>query len=429
MTTKNYNVYIKMIKLACNNVKTEICKLNLFKESQVQVKIRAKDTLVVLTERIVKHSKNAITLYSKKADKFLVIRCSEPTIHMATASEIFVESIVKSRDARVAQKRLVELGAAEHFLHDAYVYDTKHPVSDKKFLAIEKAKDIVAAVYSLNILGSFDFTAIGPKINDKVKETLEEMAYNPKFSFLTKEQVDRLTENKYVSEFKKQLSVFEKKDTAAVENTVKMDKVRKVVKQARVHSKETPITSKTLLLTDLYRGAFAELPLSNRRRKFINLKVRNNDILIAPKSALPTKRQFASIESMTKHNYIMDFYADQMPVDMDPSNNAQYLFRQENKMYKYMWGVVQSVHYQQGRLVFPDGTNMVVPKDEAPHEFFHKVNTTYAALFGFTREDERGGKEWLYDAIRKAYTDEGTADYRLAMIEARLTGKLKAKTE
>ena len=59
-------------------------------------------------------------------------------------------------------------------------------------------------------------------------------------------------------------------------------------------------------------------------------------------------------------------------------------------------------------------------------QFFHKVNTTYAALFGFRdREDSRGGREWLYDAIRKAYTDEGMADYRLAMIDAKLSGKLK----
>lgn len=437
MDDKSYNVYVKMIKLACQNVKTEICKLNMFKGPEVQVKLRAKDKLILLVEQIVKHSKNALTLYSSKVDQFLVIRCSEPTIHMLTASDIFVESITKSREARVAQKRLVELIATEKFLHDAYAFDSRHMIQPGTGSAIERAKSIVASIFSVNILGSFEFTAIGPKINDTVKYNLEETAYNTAFSFMTKDTVESLADKKYQAVFVPRLKLFEKHDTKPIvdpqtntpinENvhTEVVAKVKTAMKNAKVHSKETPITSKTLMLTDLYRGTFANLPLSNRRRKFINLKVRNNDIMIAPRSTLISKRQFAKIEAMTKHNYIMDYYSDQRPDDLDDQNMAQYLFRQENRMYKYMWSVVQSVHYNNDRLYFPDGTNIVVPKEYAPHEFFHKVNTTYAALFGFSAsQDAKGGTEWLYDAIRKAYTDEGTADYRLAMIEARLNKKI-----
>ena len=420
----NDNVYIKMIKLACNNVRTEICRLNMFSDNNiVQVKIRGKDSLIRLTERIVKNSKNAITLYSQKADKHLVIRCSEPTVRMLTASEIFVESIVKSKEARVAQKRLVELLATEQFLHEAYVYDSRHKAGLSS--AMDKAKDIVTDIYTINILGSFDFTAMGPFINPELRKVLEDTAFDRKFSFMSKDTVVKLSKSKYQKLYHAKVSLFAK-DAAANKAARQVSAAKKAIKQARVHSKETPITSKTLLLTDLYRGAFATLPLDGRRRKFINLKMRNNDIMIAPKSALVTKRQFASIASMSHHKYIMDYYSDQMPADLDKQDAAQYLFRQENKMYKYMWGAEKSVHYQNGRLYFPDGTNMVIPKEYAPHEFFHKVNTTYAALFGFGKQDKRGGKEWLYDAIRKAYTDEGTADYRLSMIEARLSGKLKS---
>ena len=47
----------------------------------------------------------------------------------------------------------------------------------------------------------------------------------------------------------------------------------------------------------------------------------------------------------------------------------------------------------------------------------------YASLFGFTADDMQGN--WLYDSIRRAYTDEGVANYRLALINAREKGKVR----
>ena len=105
-------------------------------------------------------------------------------------------------------------------------------------------------------------------------------------------------------------------------------------------------------------------------------------------------------------------------------NIKDYYYQQEMKMYQHMWGTEELVYIKGGRMYFPNGTSIVVPHNTEPWSLLHKVNATYGSLFGYTSDDAEGGSNWLYDSIRCAYTDEGLAEYRLAMIDARLKGKI-----
>lgn len=430
MNEKAYNMYLKMIKLGLLNVKSEITRLNMFNEGELQVKIRGKDTLIKYVEAIVKDPKNAVANYKDKVDRLIVTRSNKPQIRTTSASTIFIESVIKSREARVAQKHLIDYSLAERYLQEAWEFDSKNPGLRRGETAIDKAKEVIAKTYSLNFLSNLVTNAGNPHLDETVKENLIKKAFDRKYSFATQETTQHVIRKRYQAEFVPRLSLFTLKNEAR-ENALKIDAIRSssktpAAKRSPFHSvKETAVTSETLMLTELYKGTFAALPFTNKRRKFVNLKLRSNDILVCPIRNLAIKKQYSDIESMTKHTYIYDFYRDQMPSNLDETDAAQYYFRQENHMYQYMWGTKNSVHYQSGRLYFPDSTNVIVPPEYKPYEFFHKVNATYAALFGFGPQDVRGGKFWLYDTVRKAYTDEGTADYRLAMIEARLSGRIK----
>ena len=420
MKPNTYNMYLKIVSLACSNVKTEICNLNMFKGDEVTVQIRGKDNMVDLADKISKNPSDAIAKHSKDADKLLVIRSTEPTIKMLTAGRIFVESVLSSRSSRVAQRRLVQYGAVEKFLGEAYVYDSKHQSQAGVNSAMSKAKNIVTKKCSLAVLGSFDFDRGRPVLDSTIKKELEQSAFNARFAFLTKEKLAEMIEKKYKEDFAGLTSEFSAAKPVSPIESMKVDKAINVKKQPPVQSKETPITSHTLLLNELWNKKFADLPLLNKRRKFVNLSVRHNDVFVAPKPVLIRFRQASVVESMTKHQFIMDYYLDAKPADFEEPDVARYLFRQENNMYKYMWGENKGVRCNNGRLYFPDGTNMLVPSDMTPHEFFHRVNAIYAALFGFNKEDVKGGNDWLYDAVREAYTDEGMAEYRLEVINNRL---------
>ena len=176
-------------------------------------------------------------------------------------------------------------------------------------------------------------------------------------------------------------------------------------------------TSETDIIAQLYQTSFANIPLQKRRRRFVNLKSKNRDVEICPENALGVKRQFSQIEATTKHTYIMNYFNDNMQLGSDRSS---YYFEQEAWMYKYMWQTDGIIYAQSGNIYLPDGTAIAIPDSMTDYEFFHRINTVYAALFGFTPEDAVGGANWLIDSIRSAYTDEGNALYRLTVIDKRL---------
>lgn len=413
---RNRNLYIKMMRLACDNVKAELGRMNVVMQQDLDVKVKDIDALLVLIQKILMHPATAMQDYAGPADRCLVVRQladgSQSSPHRRTAGAIFTDSILRSRAARNAQSRLVGLFAAERFLHDAYSYDRRNPVTTG-VTAVAQAKESLQKLLQPGAIVDFDFTSEGPVINSSVRHALENLAYDARFSFMDSDAVQRLALKKYDHDF-----IPEEKLFGSVH--VPVQKGNTAGKMPAV--KETEVTPSAVGLNHLYKGVFASLPVSGRRRRLVNLKACNGDIFVVPRSALHTKRQFAKIEMMSKHSFILDYYNDQMPDGLDGAGMANYLFMQEDAMYRKIWGHQKSVHCTKGKLVFPDGTSLPVPNGMTPHEFLHKVNTVYAALFGFTREDAAGGSEWLYDSVRKAYTDEGQAGYRLELI-ASVLGK------
>ena len=416
---KKHNVYVMMLRRALANIQSEMGRLNVVVSRNIDVKVSDVDAVLDIIRNITKHPASALRDYSKQVDKYIVVQVLEhgmpkqQDIHRRTAGAVFVESILRSVSARSAQLRLVGLFAAERFLHDAYSYDMRNQVTGSN-TAMEQAKKSLLKILRPGSIVDFDFTQAGPVINSSVRNALENVAYDSRFSFMDRDTVQRISIKKYETVFVPEEKLFG--------HVVQGGPVlSSAVLPSSVQSSE--VTASLLGLDHMYRGMFASLPVTGRRRRLVNLRSRNNDIMIAPVSSLHTKRQFARIEMMSKHSFIMDYYNDQMPDGLDGSGMAQYFFRQEDAMYRRIWGHQKSVHYSQGALHFPDGTVMHVPKNLTPHEFFHKVNTVYAALFGFTGTDTSGGSEWLYDSVRKAYTDEGQAGYRLELIDSVLGNK------
>jgi hypothetical protein len=118
----------------------------------------------------------------------------------------------------------------------------------------------------------------------------------------------------------------------------------------------------------------------------------------------------------------MDSYADRIKQGQGIDTNRQF-FNFEANMYRKLWNIDKPIVYRNGKLIFPDGAIAAVENGKLPFETLHKINAIYAALFGFGPDDISNPTDWLYNSIRAAYTDEGNAMYRMAMIEARLKGR------
>ena len=426
MNDKAYNMYLKMVKLACNNIKSEICRVNqTVSASDVQIKIRNKNQLVKYVEQIAKNTYNAVALYSNGVEPLLVVSIKKELPYPLNVSVVFIESIIASRTARVYQKQLIDYTMAEMYLTEAYNYDVKHPCKRASDSALEKAKKVIEDIYSITFLSNFIFDGSKPHLDENIRNELKAQAFDTRYAFTNESTNDKIIRKKYASEFGNRQDFF-LMDTIERNQSLKFDAVRSAGKTSvsaiDMLSDEDAESADALMITELYKTTFADLPLQKRRRKFVNLKVRNRDIMLCPRRNLISKKQYANIESLTKYHYIYDFFDDQMPGEV--VDVAEYYFRQEVHMYQYMWSTTGMVHVNNGKLYFPNGTNMPIAKNMQPYEFLHKINTVYAALFGFSPDDMRGGKHWLYDTIRRAYTDEGTADYRLAMIDAKLNGKI-----
>lgn len=405
-----YNRCIKMASLACENVKRDLASVNHIQNANsIRIKVRSKETLADYIEKMMKSSQNAMAIYRSRIQSLLVIESDDKRLkNISDAGEYFIKSIMRSRDARVCQKYLIDLLAAELYCKDAFSYDKRCPYKQVSESAMEMAKNVVSRKYPLNFMDNFDFSG-EPHIKEDILENLRKQAFNRRYAFGTFEASVDIAAKKYEKEYLARRDFF-------TEN--RKDKPKKVFQSL----KDRAFTPESLIIADLYRGAFAHLPAQNKVRRFVNLKARNRDIEICPPKNLSMKRQFATIDAMTMHRYIYDFYTDNKPSDIQGKDIDIYYFRQELAMYRHMWGETANVTYRNGRIVFGDGSSVELPSDVSPYEGLHRVNAAYGALFGFTPDDMKG--DWLYDSVRQAYTSEGMAEYRLAMIEAKLKGKL-----
>ena len=109
LSDRTYNVYVKIINMAILNMKNEMCRINMIKPQGVSIKVTDRERILDIVSEIMRHPKGAIQMYADDVESCVIIRCFDPDAKMTSASAIFIDSILNSREARVAQKKLVEL--------------------------------------------------------------------------------------------------------------------------------------------------------------------------------------------------------------------------------------------------------------------------------------------------------------------------------
>lgn len=413
MNDKVYNRCLRIARLACDNTRRELSTVSRIPADSIQVLVRGKETLASYVEKIMKNGTNAVVIYRSRIQPILHIECEDPRLQNASkAGEMFVKSVLKSREARLCQKRIIDLTAAEIYFQQAALYDKHNPYVQTASSAMEYAKNVVSGKYSKEFLKSFDFGET-PKIKGNILTVLQDQAFDTKYAFGTMNNSVAVANQLYEKEYVSRRDYFiSSKGVAVSTRTGQIPSV-----------KDRVFTLESLIIADLYKGAFAHIAAKNKIRRFTNLRAKNRDIEICPPRNLTVKRQFSTVDAMTMHRFIYNYYTDNKPDNVVGADVGIYYFKCEIDMYKCMWGETASVSYKGGRLYFTDGTVVDVPAGVAPHEGLHRVNAAYGALFGFTPDDMGG--DWLYNSVRQAYTSEGIAEYRLAMIDAKLKGRLK----
>lgn len=414
MNEKSYNIYLREVKLACLNVRDAICQENgITDKDQVHIKIRDRNGLVALAAAITHYPESADETYGSRVRNRLVILSGGELQHSVDTTFIFIHSILKSYASRICQKRVTDFLMAEKYLNAAWDYDLQHSVPAEKS-NLEYAKSVIAERYSLTFLGGFIFDD-KPHVAPNMLAELKSQAFDEKYAFVTEEQNTRFMERKYARDFGCRNDVFIiSGPTSFNVETVKDSKQKSMIDVFIQKSKR----SETDIIAQLYQSSFVDMPFSKRRRRFVNLKSRNRDMEICPERNLFIKRQFSQIEATTKHVYIMNYFNSNIG---NTADRREYYFEQEAWMYRYIWQIDGTIYTQADNICLPDGKMVAIPDAMTDYEFLHKINTVYAALFGFTPEDQLGGKNWLIDSIRRAYTDEGNALYRLAMIDQRVS--------
>lgn len=428
MQEKMYNLYLVISKLAGNSVRRAICQENGMDDlKMISIKFKGKTPLVKLVNNIMGYTKsNAVETFRATSAPLFSVN-SEVTIHHEIDKDkVFIESILKSKDARNCQKWLIDYLMAEKYFHEAYAYD-KLNHNNSKVSAVEKAKAVIREVYSLNFLSGFFFDDACPKLDQQLKEQLCFRAFDPLYSCTTEEKTMELMQKKYLADFssRKEAYVSDSTDTERYFRAENMRRSLSATEKPAVRAAEERAlqnSANPASHVDLYRSAFIQLPTEKRKRKFINLKHYHSDIITCRKQDISFKKQYAEIEFKTKHDYIMDSYADRIKQGQGIDTNRQF-FNFEANMYRKLWNIEKPIVYRNGKLIFPDGAIAAVENGKLPFETLHRINAIYAALFGFGPDDISNPTDWLYNSIRAAYTDEGNAMYRMAMIEARLKGR------
>ena len=424
MTDAAYNRCLRIAQFAINNVKSVLYSVNKYaRNDSIKLRIKNKDELVQNIDKIMRNPHNAVLIYKSKMQELIVVDSGLTNVNgSGQIGELFVKSVVKSRDARVCQKQLIDIMAAEKYMQEAYYYDVQNPVKRLSDKALEYAKNVLFRSYSANFFNNYEFNGT-PRMTEKARMSLESIAFDERYSFGKPEIVKKMAEKKYNDDYLSRNDYFLSKPVDFASSDYQSDEeYRRGLKSQR----DRQFTAESLMISDLYKGTFAKLSKHKGVRKFVNLRARNRDIEDCPHRNLVIKRQFATIDAMTMHRYIYDSYSERKPPNTTGVEQQVYFFKQELSMYRDIWGNSQlKVIYKNGELIFDDGTVVKVDRNITPHECLHRVNAAYGALFGFGAEDERA-TDWLFNSLRQSYTTEGVAEYRLAMIDARLKGKLKS---
>lgn len=430
---KTYDFYLTVAKLAGNNIRRAISNANGMSDiSFIIVKINGRKYVADLTGNIMAYTgRNAVSTYKTKANSVIKTETNGVVLsHFVDNGKAFVESVVHSREARNCQRILINYLMAERYFNEAYNFDVTH--NDNKMSAVKKAKIILENKYSLSFLSGFFFDEACPKLDAQLKENLYKRAFDLRYSYATLDSTLKLAQNKYLQDFSSRNDDF----------LMSVDEIRRRFKAENISSRVTGQTDTTVNKSmlkavnrsakpansiDLYKSAFVKLPTRKRKRAFRNLKWVNKDIFLCRPGTLDSKNGYAEIEEDNKHSFIINYYKRLFEKqESSDSNEKRFLYNCECKMYRHIWHTQERISYTQGFLYFPDGAVAKVNFDnnETAYDVLHRINCIYAALFGFTPDDKTSPTDWMYDSIRSAYTDEGIAMYRKAMIKARRQGRI-----
>lgn len=423
MTKKSYEMYLRMIKLACNNLKRELVEVNSFSGPEcISIRIRSKNKITKIVESIVYSPKMAVLRYAAAVNNLFVVSSTEEFLHDVHYGKSFVESILRERESRVAQKRLIELLAAEKYLSIASEYDKVH---DANGSVLKVAKKNIINVFSLNFLSNFSFVNNVPELDDYTRKMLEKRAFDKQFSLVSSDTVNSAVDRCF---FRK-LAVLNDDfleltddEKGIVDNVLARDAAKKskkssdhgfndVLVAAQVAKKPVTVFG---LVTDVDKFPTK----TGKLRKVANLKSENSDIWRCSEKQLAVKKQFAEIEARSKRAYIYSYFTDTAS-----ANRPDYYYQKEQEMYHKIRQVDGPVKCANHKLYFPDGITIKIDFGLRPYEMLHRVNCILAAMFGFTNRDSFVCKNWLEGTIRSAYTDEGVAEYRLECIRQRMEVK------
>lgn len=409
MNGKEKRISLRVARLACRNLAAELAWVNGMKTAAgIRVLVRGKEKLLQATWDVM-HGVAAEDRY-ETVRRAVQVRTASPLAHSVDAARVFLQSVEYSADARVCQRRLLDVWPAARLLQAAYEYDSTRDGSR----AMESARRMVQSACGARFLENFTFVG-RPDVDARLRDDLIRRAFDSRFAFTSQASLQSMAEVRYQQAYlsARPFFVSAEGDEEAVQTSPVMDLAVR------------PGGMNINLLYALYRGEAVRQPRTGVVRYMVNLPMCCQDICAMPLRMLETKRKHLLIDVRSRRSYILSHYDDLFKGRPNGNALALHYVQKEAEMYQSIWDTGTALMAGSDAVILPDGMSIAVPHGEQVHTFLHEINTIYAALFGCdSAADQKGGTRWLEDAIRKAYTDEGMADYRAAVATARLEGRM-----
>lgn len=306
-----------------------------------------------------------------------------------------VSAIKEIKRYRIAQKKYIDLMACNKYVEDCLDKDAEDDTDANSIAAMERIKTF----YSMGFLAGYFMTESGklsPITKDGSVEELESVALNNVYS--------GWSYGKYIESLERRIDKEYEKLSEG-----------KFVPAKPVVKKEQPAAKPS---RPVIADPVVEFLVPKRKhRKYFNLKERNKDILRCGRKELEWKRQYAKLEYLSKRDFIFGSFEAEYEAT-GQTDKERFYFRKEQEVYRLLFGADEGVAYKQQCLIFPEDVKVPV-NGKIPYEALHLFNTRYAALLGYTGDDYKKN-DFMTNAIRKSYTDEGNASYRTELIAARL---------
>ena len=438
----NNSASMAAMKLAGRNVCRALCISNKINDlTVVSARILDTDKVLEVVADMLKFDKPSLAAkYSEFVRSRLSVHSKERMRVLVDQGRVFTDSVSCSREAIVNQKHVMQILVAERFLKEAYEYDIQNNTGHK---AVDSAKAVILNMFSPEFLVNFVFDDADhpPYVDARFKEDIESIAFDPRYSFVSRNRIFELAAKKYMAEFDEKKLFFQKSKSetfSEIRREVYSKRFNTYEIGAEKYDVEQSITRPDPTFDkSLFTKMFLRMPTARRPRCFVNLRAVNLDALTCTdRHELIAKKRVADIERKSKHAFIIDMhrslYANARLLNAKDISEEKYLFICETRMYRKLWPTCSDkIVYKNSKIYLPDGSVAYVQQVERPYETLHRVNAFYAAMFGFKPEldlvrgaSETYGKDKLENTIRAVYTDEGNAMYRQFLISAKLQGNI-----